>query len=104
MAVAEAAAAVRRDGDALVLSGRLDRAAATVLWPAAQPLLAGVRTIELAAVDALDSAGLALLGGLAARIAGQGERPRVSGAAPGLAELCAAYRMDPNLDFAGTPP
>ncbi|ELQ16046.1 hypothetical protein A989_02655, partial [Xanthomonas translucens DAR61454] len=29
---------LRRDGDTLALSGVLDRAAATALWPAALPL------------------------------------------------------------------
>lgn len=103
MAAAETAS-VRREGAALVLAGRLDRTAAAALWPPAQPLLAGAETLDLGGVQALDSAGLALLAELAARIAASGRRPSLAGDPPGLAELRAAYRMDPNLDFAGAAP
>ncbi|KAF1686869.1 anti-sigma B factor antagonist [Pseudoxanthomonas broegbernensis] len=94
-------AALRRDGAVLHVEGHLDRAAVPALWRAAQPLPAGVEALDLSGVRSLDSAGLALLAELAARIAAAGTRPRVAGEPPGLAELCAAYRMDPNLDYAG---
>ncbi|WP_374012666.1 lipid asymmetry maintenance protein MlaB [Pseudoxanthomonas koreensis] len=101
MAPADPAAGLRRDGAVLHVHGRLDRAAARALWPVASLLPAGVETLDLAGINALDSAGLALLAELVARIAATGARPQVVGDPPGLAELRAAYRMDPTLDFAG---
>lgn len=103
MAPADPAARLRRDGAVLHVDGRLDRAAVRALWPQVQALAAGVDTLDLAGVSGLDSAGLALLAELAARPAATGGRPRIAGQPPGLADLCAAYRMDPSLDFAGTP-
>lgn len=102
MATADPAASLRREGAVLHVEGRLDRAAARALWPQAQALPAGVETLDLAGVSALDSAGLALLAELAARIAATtGTRPHIAGTPPGLADLCAAYRMDPTLGFTG---
>lgn len=98
--MAAAPASVVRDGDALVFGGALDRAAVPGLWKQVQALLAGVRRVELAAVEVVDSAGLALLGELAARAPGV----VVSGQPPGLSELRAAYRLGPDLGFAGTSP
>ncbi|TAA25815.1 STAS domain-containing protein [Pseudoxanthomonas winnipegensis] len=93
-------AAVRRDGPALVFTGALDRAAAQALWPAAQRALDGAQRLDVSAVSALDSAGLALLVALAARLRAAGSGAvTVEGAAPGLAELCAAYRLTPALDY-----
>ncbi|WP_066098483.1 STAS domain-containing protein [Xanthomonas massiliensis] len=92
----EPAAGVRRDGDTLVLNGVLDRAAATALWPQAQAQAAGIARIDLAAVPRVDSAGLALLAELCARA---GHAVAVEHAPAELAELRAAYRMGPGLDF-----
>ncbi|MDR6139715.1 phospholipid transport system transporter-binding protein [Pseudoxanthomonas sp. SORGH_AS 997] len=61
-------ATLRREGTALVFSGALDRAAAQALWPSAQRALDGARRLDVSAVSALDSAGLALLVALAARL------------------------------------
>ncbi len=92
--------ALRRDGEALVLTGALDRAAATALWPQALSQLAGVRTLDLSAVERLDSAGVALVAELAARLRRQGAGTvDVRGTPPGLEELQAAYRLSPALDF-----
>ena len=88
---------VVREGDALVFRGALDRAAVATVWHAARPLTAGARRLDLAAVPAIDSAGLALLAELAAQLPGAG----IEGAPAGLAELRAAYRLDPALGFAG---
>lgn len=85
----------RRD-DTLVFSGELDRAAAAALWPRAQTLLAGVRRLDLTAVNRIDSAGLALLAELAARCGGV----EVIGSPAGLGELRAAYRLQDDLSFA----
>jgi len=103
--MASAEPSLQRDGACLRLGGRLDRAAATALWARAQSSLDGVDTLDLAQVSALDSAGLALLAELSARIAAtSGRRPRLAGNPPGLEELRAAYRLDPGLDPAGALP
>lgn len=90
-------AALRRDGDALVLTGALDRATVAGLWRQAQPQLAGVRRIELRDVSHVDSAGLALLAEFAAACPGA----TINGTPTGLDELRAAYRLGPDLTFAG---
>ena len=89
------AATVRREGEALVFTGALDRAAVAALWRQAQPLLKDLRRLELGAVSEVDSAGLALLAELAARVPGVS----VIGTPPGLTELRAAYRLDEGLGF-----
>ncbi|HZH42612.1 MAG TPA: STAS domain-containing protein [Lysobacter sp.] len=91
-----AAATVRRDGEALVFDGALLRTECAALWRQASALAAGARRFELGAVEAVDSAGLALLAELAERCGGV----RVHGAPPGLSELRAAYRLDEALAFA----
>lgn len=96
-------AALRREGDALVLTGALDRAAATALWPQASTSLAGVRTLDLRGVERVDSAGVALLAELAARLRAATGEPTLLGAPAGLAELAAAYRLTPQLDFQASP-
>ena len=92
-----AAADVRRDGEALVFSGALQRAAVAALWPRALASLAGSRRFDLRAVGQLDSAGLAMLAELAAR-ADAGVV--VDGAPAGLHALCEAYRLDASLGYA----
>ena len=56
-----------------------------------------MRRFDLQAVTRIDSAGLALLAELAARAGGG---ITVDGTPAGLAELRAAYRLDPALGFA----
>lgn len=90
---------VTRDGEALVFSGPLDRAAATVLWPQVQRLLEGVRRLDLTAVPRIDSAGLALLAEIAA-VAGPAGGVALTGKPAGLDELRAAYRLRDTLSFA----
>ena len=92
-------ASVRADGDALVFAGALDRAAAAALWAQAAAQLAGVQRFVLTNVTTVDSAGLALLAELAARARAAGAVPRVEGQPAGLADLQAAYRLTPELDF-----
>ena len=87
------AAGVRRDGDVLRFDGRRDRAAVRALWRTLQGLRDGARTLDVTAVDAVDSAGLAMLAELASGGLG------VTGTPPGLAELRAAYRLDGSLGF-----
>ncbi|MCS4235866.1 STAS domain-containing protein [Stenotrophomonas sp. BIGb0135] len=91
-------ASVSRQDTALVFSGVLDRAAVTALWPALQAS-SGVQVLDLTAVPRVDSAGLALLAELAARLRAQGSDPRFNGAPAGFNELGAAYRLAPSLDF-----
>lgn len=88
-------ATLRRDGDALVFTGALVRAAVPSLWRAAQAQRGGVRVFDLQAVPRVDSAGLALLAELA------DDATEVRGSPAGLAELQAAYRLGPALGFAG---
>ena len=78
-------ASVQRDGDALVFTGALDRAACPLLWADASKVLVGAQRIVLTSVTTVDSAGLALLAELAAR-------------------LRAAYRLTSGLDFPGVTP
>lgn len=95
-APANNAAAVRRDGDALVFSGALLRDAVPALWRELPKHGDGIRRLDLASVDRIDSAGLALLSSLAAR--GDGTLT-VSGSPPGLDALRSAYRLGDALGF-----
>ncbi|GAA3912583.1 STAS domain-containing protein [Luteimonas lutimaris] len=90
-------ASARRDGDALVFTGALLRDDVAALWRQLPKTLDGVRRLDVGAVERIDSAGLALLAELAARA---GNAVSVNGAPTGLAELRAAYRLDPSLGFA----
>ena len=63
---------LQRNGDTLAVSGVLDRAAVTDLWPRALAQLAGARTLDLSGVQRLDSAGVAMLAELAARLRSNG--------------------------------
>lgn len=92
-------ARLTREGDALVFGGALDRAAAAALWPQATAQSAGVQRIVMTDVTAVDSAGLALLAELAARLRASSTAPRFEGQPAGLADLQAAYRLTPELDF-----
>jgi phospholipid transport system transporter-binding protein len=90
-------AGIRRDGDALVFTGALLRDDVARTWRQASAALDGVRRFDVQAVARIDSAGLALLAELAARAGGA---IAVDGAPAGLAELRAAYRLDPALGYA----
>lgn len=48
-------AGLQRDGTRLRLSGPLDRAAAVALWPQAAAALDGAETLDLQAVESVDS-------------------------------------------------
>lgn len=90
-------ATVSKAGDSLAFTGALDRDESAALWAKVQPMLAGTRQIDVRAVSAVDSAGVALLAEIAGRCAGV----TVIGAPAGLHELRAAYRLDEALAFAG---
>ena len=91
------AATVGRAGATLRFAGALLRDDVAGLWRRALPLAAGARCFDLAAVERVDSAGVALLAELAAR---SGTDVVIDGTPPGLAELRAAYRLTPALAFA----
>lgn len=97
MTDAARSSSVRRDGDALVFTGLLDRAAVPALWTVCASLQNGVTRLDLSAVERVDSAGVALLAELAGRTGVSG----VDGNPAGLAELRRAYRLGPTLDYAG---
>jgi len=98
-------AALRRDADALVLTGALDRAAVTALWPAASQALAGVHVLDLRGVERVDSAGVAFLAELVARLRARlSAEPTLLGSPTGLSELASAYRLTQTLDFQASPP
>ncbi len=90
-------ASVRRDGDALLFSGALDRPSVAALWSKTLPLADGVSRFDLTQVGHVDSAGLALLAELATR---GGSAIEVVGHPSNLAELRAAYRLGADLAFA----
>ena len=93
--MAAAEATVERVGTLLRLRGRLDRASVAAVWPRALAALDGVQGLDLHAVESLDSAGLAMLAELVDRLPPQARR--IEGQPPGLAGLCAAYRMNADL-------
>ncbi|MGX9721688.1 STAS domain-containing protein [Stenotrophomonas acidaminiphila] len=95
-------ATARVEGDALHLAGTLDRAAAVTLWPQLLRQAGGLRRLDLHAVERVDSAGVALLAELAARMRGNGG-VTIAGTPAGLDELRAAYRLSPELDFNASP-
>ncbi len=94
-----------RNGETLVFTGTLDRAAAAGLWPTAVAQLEGARGFDLRGLASVDTAGLALLAELAARIrTATGADPRIDGEPAGLAGLRNAYRLAESLDYRNTPP
>ena len=85
--------ALRRHADVLAIDGVLTRPVVASAWRDALPLLEGVRRIDLGAVSAIDSAGLAMLAALSRRAG----HPAIDGMPPGYAELRSAYRLDATL-------
>ncbi|AAF83227.1 lipid asymmetry maintenance protein MlaB [Xylella fastidiosa] len=93
---------LHRDGNALVLSGPLNRDAAIGLWSEiqAQSKSNGVCQLNLAGIKQLDSTGVALLAEVMERIRVQGGSvPTIVAPPSGLKELLAAYRMSSDLQF-----
>lgn len=92
------ATATLRD-ETLVVSGALQRQTVTALWSALPASIASVRQIDMAAVSALDTAGLAWLIEAVARVCGSGApTPCIANAPDGYASLCMAYRIQPSLE------
>ncbi len=88
----------RIENGTLHLAGVLDRDAVVALWPQLAKSLGPLRQLDLQALERVDSAGLALLAEVAARLRANGGGDIVGDPAD-LAELRAAYRLAPDLDF-----
>ena len=93
--MSDTASSVRRDGERVVFTGTLDRGAVTGLWPQATVAATGAQVLDVSNVASVDSAGVAMLVALAARMAAV----RVEGAPTGMADLLAAYRLQPTFGF-----
>lgn len=91
-------AIARVEDDALHLAGTLDREAVELLWPQLMRQVGGLRRLDVQAVERVDSAGVALLAELAARMRDNGDGG-IIGAPAGLDDLRTAYRLSPALDF-----
>ncbi len=94
-------ATLTREGDRLRIAGTLDRASVTALWPGLERQAPGVAVLDLGGLARVDSAGLALLAELAARLGGT---LRIEGDPPGLSDLRAAYRLGDTFDYAAHAP
>jgi len=92
-------AQVRLDQGTLRVTGALDRSAVIALWPQLQGMVKGAQALDLTAVPRVDSAGVALLAELAARVRTEGRVLAIQGTPAGLTELEAAYRLSADLDF-----
>lgn len=77
----------------LALSGQLDRESLLPLWQQREALLAGKRTLDISALERVDSAGLALLTHVYQQQAKSGEFAIV-GANDRLKTLIALYNLN----------
>ena len=93
--MSNAASSVRRDGERVVFTGALDRGAVTQLWAQATTAATGAQVLDVSSVASVDSAGVAMLVALAARM----DAVRVEGAPTGMTDLLAAYRLQPTFGF-----
>lgn len=73
------------------LSGDLTFANVREVWEGAEPAAAGQATIDVSAVNRVDSAGLALISALRRKA---GPQCRVVGLTPKLATLASAYDVE----------
>ena len=84
---------------ALVLPARVDAAAATALYRSWHRRLADLSAIDMAAVQAIDSAGVALVRQLRAEAAAaRGRPPLLHNIAPGYLQICRAHRLPADGD------
>jgi phospholipid transport system transporter-binding protein len=88
---------LQREAETLRFGGELVTACIRDAWTRALPLLGGVRQFDVSRVTRVDSAGVALLAELAQRAGGVA----IAGDPPGLSALRAAYRLAPELGYAG---
>lgn len=90
-----AAVRIHASDGVLHIAGALSRATVPTAWSRALPLLDGLRGIDVTDVSEVDSAGVALLAELAARVG----HPAIQGDPSGLAALRSAYRLTDAMDF-----
>lgn len=83
----------QRDASTLLLSGELDRDTLLSLWQQRETLIKDVQTINVAALERVDTAGLALLVHLREIARAQGITPRFSGISDKLQSLITLYNL-----------
>ena len=81
------------DTDTLILNGDLDRETLMPLWEKRQTLLAGKQYIDVAQVQRVDSAGLALLLHLCGESLQQGKTLSLRGVSDRLRTLIQLYNL-----------
>lgn len=83
----------QRDASTLLLSGELDRDTLLSLWQQRETLIKDVQTINVAALERVDTAGLALLVHLREIARAQGITPCFSGISDKLQSLITLYNL-----------
>ncbi|MDF7659774.1 lipid asymmetry maintenance protein MlaB [Erwiniaceae bacterium L1_54_6] len=83
----------QRTASTLALSGKLDRDTLLSLWHERETAMVDIDTIDVAALDRVDSAGLALLVHLREIARAQGSTPLFSGITDKLQSLITLYNL-----------
>jgi phospholipid transport system transporter-binding protein len=82
-----------REASTLLLKGELDRDTLMSLWQQRETLIKDVDTIDVAALERVDSSGLALLVHLREIARAQGITPRFTGISDKLHSLITLYNL-----------
>ncbi|MDF2786466.1 MAG: anti-sigma factor antagonist [Pantoea eucrina] len=91
----------QRSTDTLVLSGKLDRDTLLTLWQQRETVMQNINVIDVAALERVDSAGLALLVHLREMVRVQGSTPLFSGVTDKLHSLITLYNLQQIIVSAG---
>ena len=83
----------QRSASTLALSGKLDRDTLLALWQARETAMVDIATIDVAALQRVDSAGLALLVHLREIARSQGSAPVFTGINDKLQSLITLYNL-----------
>ncbi|MBP2196270.1 lipid asymmetry maintenance protein MlaB [Pantoea cypripedii] len=83
----------QRTASTLALSGKLDRDTLLSLWQERETAMVDIETIDVTALDRVDSAGLALLVHLREIARAQGSTPLFSGITDKLQSLITLYNL-----------
>jgi len=83
----------QRTASTLVLSGMLDRDTLLTLWQQRETAMADIITIDVAGLERVDSAGLALLVHLREIVRAQGRTPLFTGITDKLQSLITLYNL-----------
>lgn len=86
---------IERHEKTLAFHGALTRPALAAAWKQASVLLEGIEQLDIGAASAIDSAGMALLAALSARL----PNAQIIGQPAGFDELRNAYRLDAQLQM-----